>query len=72
MILSPRLPDCASPRQRPVLVVSQITSTDEMHDGQLARPVIARESREVIVILQHAAQHVRSLSGLYMLLEHGI
>ena len=48
MMLSPRLPDRLSPSKRPMLVVIQVTGTDEKHDGQFARPVIAYELREVI------------------------
>jgi len=41
MMRRPCLPHRASPSQRPLLVISAISSIDEMHDGQLARPPIA-------------------------------
>lgn len=71
MMLSPRLPDRVSPGQRPLLVVNQVTSTDEMRDGHLAWPVMAYERGEVTAIVQDTPQHVRHLGRRQMLLKHG-
>ncbi len=70
MMIGPGLPDRASPRQRPVLVVSQIVSIDEMHDVQFARPVNALEHREVVPQAQDTAQQVRRLSGRHLVFKH--
>ncbi len=43
-----------------------------MRDGQFAWPVIACEHRKIIVLFQNAAQHVRCLGGVHVLLEHRI
>ena len=52
MMLSPSPPDRVCPGQRSVLAVSQVTSTDQMRDGQLARTVLAYERGEVTAIEQ--------------------
>ncbi len=52
-------------------MVIQIASTDKMNERQLARPVGARQHREVVALSKEAAQHDRRLSGLQIQLEHG-
>jgi len=54
------------------LLVSQIPSTDEMQDGQFARPVTAFEHRKIVAALQNPAQHVRRLRRVQAPLEHGM
>ncbi len=70
-MLTPRRPDCTSPSPRSTLIVLNVARANDMQDGELTRPVIPLEHREVIAIAQYAAQHHRRLLRRQSQLEHG-